>query len=1072
MINWEILGITPTTDKSIIKKAYRARLSETNPEDKPDEFMALRQAYEAALDYAAATQADPNPPSGAEGSAGTDDADSADGGSANGSESSQETPSALEADLLPAEHPAYDWTKRLQALYCDFYRRIDPARWDELVSDPLCTRIDTAADVQDALLRFLMECWFVPDSVIRALSKIFDFEANQEALMSRYPRDFVDAILLTPLQRQGGGLEYNLFEGAPDADYDAYINMYYALTGMVGRREQESAWKCVTDMEATGIFHPYIHVERAKLYLNEEKPQLAAAEMEAIYPAYDSSATICCMAGEVSLVEEDFQKAREQFTRAQEILQESRWSKIGLAEANLGLKDYEEAEKWVNQVLAEDRYSPRGQELERAIQEGQKTILLERTTSGQATDKERLDLGIIHIDSGEFQEACSLLASFEATEKKENAERLHYLATAELSMEALEDALHHFRAAAEILQGLLEVTADDEEKAGQAANLARTRVMESVCLEQLDQLEEALTVVTNVTIDCPHLAMPFCRRAELHYELKQYQEAVDAATRSIELDDTFHLSYRIRGNAFYEMGYYNDAYQDCNDCIARYGGDIEAFFCKINILIEVREFEMAFQEIDGLEEQVKGTQITFLRGKAQEASGDLEKARLTYRQVLDDVADESREVYPPAEVQSAAGTYYRLAQVCEELYRKERRRSFWQEYMDLLEEGVKKFPSDLDLMSDLAGELYGQSRHKEAQKLYERLAELQPAGFRYAQLAGNEIQMDHFDAALRHLQTAEEMDPELIYTQILYCAVYTCRENYPAALEYIDRAKQLSDEQERNWPRILQDKAMVYARMKDYDRAIECYRENYQLYQQQEDIASIMEMYRLSGRFQEALDEGKSYMADHEPADSLQVLDEMKLAATGLDDWELTEHYCAQDSRTYNQNYYAGRFLMYSDAYGKNTPQQALDHFIKSSEVNPSSINNLIELAKLYLKLKDKKRAFEYAGKVLDAIPDDFMDCGYQRSFYLARSAEALVILGKYKEAMERIQQAIDGRKCDFCKYSGCIDAYCALVYMCCIRGDEEGAAKYLEAGLEISPYDNDLKGYPKYFMKKRGLFK
>ena len=436
------------------------------------------------------------------------------------------------------------------------------------------------------------------------------------------------------------------------------------------------------------------------------------------------------------------------------------------------------------------------------------------------------------------------------------------------------------------------------------------------------------------------------------------------------------------------------------------------------------------------------------------------------------MADESREVYPPAEVQSAAGTYYRLAQVCEELYRKEHRRAFWQEYMDLLEEGVKKFPSDLDLMSDLAGEFYGQSRHKEAQKLYERLAELQPAGFRYAQIAGNEIQMDHFDAALRHLQTAEEMDPELIYTQILYCAVYTCRENYTAALEYIDRAKQLADEQERNWPRILQDKAMVYARMKEYNKAIECYRENYQLYQQQEDIASIMEMYRLSGRFQEALDEGKAYMADHEPADSLQVLDEMKLAATGLDDWELTEHYCAQDSRTYNRNYYAGRFLMYSDAYGKNTPQQALDHFIKSSEVNPSSINNLIELAKLYLKLKDKKRAFEYAGKVLDAIPDDFMDCGYQRSFYLARSAEALVILGKYKEAMERIQQAIDGRKCDFCKYSGCIDAYCALVYMCCIRGDEEGAAKYLEAGLEISPYDNDLKGYPKYFMKKRGLFK
>ena len=52
MTQWEILGIPPTTDKSVIKKAYRSRLADTNPEDKPEEFMALREAYEQALDYA------------------------------------------------------------------------------------------------------------------------------------------------------------------------------------------------------------------------------------------------------------------------------------------------------------------------------------------------------------------------------------------------------------------------------------------------------------------------------------------------------------------------------------------------------------------------------------------------------------------------------------------------------------------------------------------------------------------------------------------------------------------------------------------------------------------------------------------------------------------------------------------------------------------------------------------------------------------------------------------------------------------------------------------------------------
>lgn len=49
---WTTLGINPTNEKSEIKKAYRAKLKVTHPEDSPQEFMQLREAYEAALEYA------------------------------------------------------------------------------------------------------------------------------------------------------------------------------------------------------------------------------------------------------------------------------------------------------------------------------------------------------------------------------------------------------------------------------------------------------------------------------------------------------------------------------------------------------------------------------------------------------------------------------------------------------------------------------------------------------------------------------------------------------------------------------------------------------------------------------------------------------------------------------------------------------------------------------------------------------------------------------------------------------------------------------------------------------------
>lgn len=41
---YEILGIEPTKDKKKITDAYRQKLLETNPEDKPEEFKELRSA--------------------------------------------------------------------------------------------------------------------------------------------------------------------------------------------------------------------------------------------------------------------------------------------------------------------------------------------------------------------------------------------------------------------------------------------------------------------------------------------------------------------------------------------------------------------------------------------------------------------------------------------------------------------------------------------------------------------------------------------------------------------------------------------------------------------------------------------------------------------------------------------------------------------------------------------------------------------------------------------------------------------------------------------------------------------
>jgi len=49
---WDILGIAPTTDKRTIRKAYAKLLKEYHPEERPEKFEEINNAYQAAMSYA------------------------------------------------------------------------------------------------------------------------------------------------------------------------------------------------------------------------------------------------------------------------------------------------------------------------------------------------------------------------------------------------------------------------------------------------------------------------------------------------------------------------------------------------------------------------------------------------------------------------------------------------------------------------------------------------------------------------------------------------------------------------------------------------------------------------------------------------------------------------------------------------------------------------------------------------------------------------------------------------------------------------------------------------------------
>ena len=144
-MDWFVLGIEPTKDKNAITAAYRQKLRQTNPEDKPEEFKALRAAYEEALSLA----------------------------DQQGAESTRD------------ESPIGCWMEAIAKLYEDFASRVNPACWKRILASDVCVGLDTRAVAEEALLKFLMEHYYLPKDVWQVLDETFEFSQRAEELYEK-----------------------------------------------------------------------------------------------------------------------------------------------------------------------------------------------------------------------------------------------------------------------------------------------------------------------------------------------------------------------------------------------------------------------------------------------------------------------------------------------------------------------------------------------------------------------------------------------------------------------------------------------------------------------------------------------------------------------------------------------------------------------------------------------------------------------------------------------------------------------------------------------------------------------
>lgn len=199
---WKTLEMEPTTNESAVKAQYRHLLPLHNPEDDPEGFRNLREAYEAAI---SAIQS----------------------GNPEGTES--ETPPDKEKDEIDL------WVDQIAELYKYMDLRSDTAVWKDKLEDPLCIALDTTYEVRERLLVFLMSHYYLPQEVWILLDQVFRLHAEKEDLLERFPEDFIDYVLRQTESESFGPYQYFSYRGQDEseAQYDEYMKRIFTISNEI-----------------------------------------------------------------------------------------------------------------------------------------------------------------------------------------------------------------------------------------------------------------------------------------------------------------------------------------------------------------------------------------------------------------------------------------------------------------------------------------------------------------------------------------------------------------------------------------------------------------------------------------------------------------------------------------------------------------------------------------------------------------------------------------------------------------------------------------------------------------------
>ena len=1052
-MNWYLLGIEETKDKGRITAAYRAQLASVNPEDKPEEFKALRAAYEEALRLADMQEAAP---------------------------ARDESPVGL-------------WMERVRRLYSDFPARIDPEHWRALLRDDVCVGLDSRSAAEEALLQFLMQDFYLPQSVWQVLDSTFSWMERRSELYENFPKDFVDYAVINGI-RYPNNLPYELFiPGKDAAACDEYRRIYY----QANQTSNEELPPLLDKLKALPEGHPYGDLLSYRLMLAQGEIEEGRAGYRRLADSYPDDSKLLLEWAAQCINTGNWAEAEENARHVLSLRPEAVQARELLAQCLAQQHRLEEAKEQVFRLMdAAGGDQKRIFELRKMVEEWNEALVSQWEAHLQTTPEDDVILAKLawcYLQNDRDQDALSLCRRI--SPRYEDRYDYHNLyAKTTYAMGDYAAALPHLQEAEALLRVM---TPDGTDKTAQRiASLPEKIQMQGSCLinmgqqqEAVAKYEEALAIAPNDPEVLTHTGRLWCGIGDLQRAAAIFETLTNVLPGSYH---GFYLLAQVR----FDLGQDRDAFDAVNRALELDGSDLGVYILKLRILLRNGAWEAVRSTVDFLHQHGITDEMNTLWCEAQlleQGEGQKEKALDLYRTLAQRV-ENGEDMIEPAKL------YFRLL-LLEAANLDANKAEDRAKMLALTDKALSYDENDLPSLDYKAWLLKRDGKRDEAIAIYLRLekesrrnmgVEEELAELYYADLDRDADKALHYYKLLlaneertaylfyagtccRYLKLYEEGEGYFLRLQELNSEgvdgfnglsyLYDTMGRYEDALTQINEVIARAVKREGNQSgyfyhkvRTLRRLNRPYEALATIDEVTEKYG-NDEVYQEKFEICCQFALWK------EAEDILKQWRKSRKQQSACAAAEIDLLLFRG--DIEGGRKALRKAEKKLNASDRERLTLLLGELDGDEAVQMSI--WEKRMANRSDTTHELMNMAQVQWWNGHYDKAREYAAAALQQIEDLLPDNKKHEALYRSRRTILLAMLGRFEEAEAELAAVRSLPLCEHCNYCACKDADIFEANIEEIRGNYEQALKLHLAGADRWSDDMDFISGARR-MRRKGL--